>query len=72
MRQPAGHLDAIDLDRTRIGPLDAHDELHHRRLARAVRADQAEYLAGFDIEADILHRDETAEALRQTAHGEQR
>src|SRR6202012_6069215 len=48
-----------------IGPLDAHDELHHGGLARSVRADQAEDFAGTDAERDVLDRDQSAKAFGQ-------
>ena len=56
VRRPAGDLDAVDAHRTGIGPLDPHDELHHRRLAGTVRADQAENFAGVDAEAPCPSR----------------
>ena len=72
MRRPAGDVDAIDPHRAGIGPFDAHDELHDRRFARAVRPDEAEDLARGDIEADVLDRDQPAERLGQAAHLEAR
>ena len=46
VRRPAGDLDAVDAHRAGIGAFDAHDQLHHRRFAGAVGADQAQNLAG--------------------------
>ena len=51
--------------RAGIGPLDAHDQLHHGRLAGAVRADEPEDLAALDVKAYVLDRDQAAEALGQ-------
>ena len=57
---------AVELDRAAARRLDAHDRLHRGRLARAVRPDQAEDLAGGGIEKlRLLHRDQAAEALGQ-------
>src|SRR5690606_25800870 len=39
-----------------------------RRLAGAVRAEIAEDLAAPDLEGDVAHRDEGAEALAEIAH----
>ena len=63
VRRPAGDLDAVDAHRPGVGPLDAEDRLHHRRLARPVRADQTENLAAPDGEADVLDGGEPAETL---------
>src|SRR5208283_4359277 len=38
---------------------------HHRRLARAVGPEQSEHLAAADLEADLVDRGESAEALSQ-------
>ena len=46
-----------------LGAERAGDAVDQRRLARAVRADQAEPLAGSDIDADIVERGEAAEAF---------
>ncbi|MGY4462533.1 hypothetical protein ACVWYI_006493 [Bradyrhizobium sp. LB13.1] len=45
--------------------LDAHHALHRGRLARAVRPDEAKNLAAIDLEAEVLHRRQSAEALGQ-------
>src|SRR6185312_2991365 len=68
VRGPAGHLDAIDLDGPRIRLLDTDDRLHRRGLAGAVGADQPQYLARIDGEADILDGDEAAEALGEAGN----
>src|SRR4029079_2028782 len=49
--------------------LDAHDALHGRRFAGAVRSDQAEDFAGAELEAEILDGGEAAEPLGQSADG---
>ena len=63
VRRPARDLDPVDADRAAVRPLDAENRFHHGGLARPVRPDQTENLAGFDGEADVLHRGQSAEAL---------
>src|ERR1700722_10681748 len=63
VRWPARDVDAADAHGTGIGPLDAHDELHHRRFAGAVRADQTQDFAGLHGKRHFLYGDEAAEAL---------
>ena len=46
---------------------DAADHPHRRGLARPVRTEEAERLAGGDVEVDVVDRDELAETLRQAA-----
>ena len=46
-----------------IGAVDAGDGLHQRRLAGAVVADQADHLAGRDLEIDAVQHVDRAEAL---------
>ena len=50
----------------------AADAVHQRRLARAVRPDQAEALARRDVEIDAVERDEAAEALADLVDLEER
>ena len=49
-----GQLQQIDVvaepGRARVGPRLAGDDVHHRRLAGAVRSDDAAQLAGLDVE----------------------
>ena len=48
---------AIDPHRPRVARIDAGQDLHQRRLARPVRAEQRQHLAGRDDEIDIVqHR----------------
>ena len=65
----AGDVDAAKHDTAGIRREDAVDEIEQRRLAGAVRADEAEDLVFGDGEAQILHRGETAEALAQVLDG---
>ena len=66
--RPACHFHIIELYRSAVDAFDAHDQLHHRRLARTVRSDQPENLAGVNVETDVLDGDQTAETLRQAAN----
>src|SRR5262249_35351617 len=50
--------------------MHAGDDLHHRRLAGAVLADQAMDLAGLELEVDVAQRRHTAEGLRDRDHGQ--
>src|SRR6202023_231057 len=49
----------------------AADAIDQRALARAVRADEAEALAGRHVERDVLQRDEAAEAFAEIVDFEQ-
>ena len=46
----------VDLDRAARRPLEHVDAADQRRFARAGEADDAEYLAARDREADVLER----------------
>src|ERR1700719_1453549 len=70
-RQPRDVLAAED-DGGRLGPERAGNAVDQRGLAGAIRADQAEALAGLDIDADIVERGEAAEALCQCIDPQQR
>src|SRR5439155_12011291 len=56
---------ATPRDRPRIRREDVEDDAHRRRLASAVRAEEAEDGAGLDRERDAVERDDVAEALAQ-------
>ena len=57
------HLFAVDEDLPRVRLVEAGQDLHERRLARAVVADQSEHLARADMERDVLERRDDTEAL---------
>src|SRR5271165_5633849 len=63
VRRPPRDLDAVDANRSPVGPLDSEDRFHHCRLARSVRSDQAEDLSGMNRETDVPHRRQSAEPL---------
>ena len=50
----------------------AGQHLHRRRLAAAVRAEEAEDLAALDAEAHVVDGGEVAEALRQAVRLDRR
>ena len=55
-RQLAGAADglALEQDLTRGGVMEAADDVQHRALARAVRADEGTHLAPIDREAHVV------------------
>src|ERR1700720_651628 len=67
VRRQASDALALEDDVARCRALDPHDRFHRGRFAGAVRADQAENLAGMHMEVEVLHRREAAEAFRQPA-----
>ena len=44
---------AVDADRAGVAGVDAGQDLHQRRLAGAVRAEERHHLAGLDDEIDV-------------------
>ena len=71
-RQPGTIAFAND-DRAGQRPLEAGEDVDQRRLAGAVRADQAEDLAAVEPDTDLIDRQEAAEpdghTLRLKGHG---
>src|SRR5579864_1050979 len=72
VRGQARHVLALEDDLAGCRALNPHDRLHCGGLAGAVRADQAQNLATMQIEAEILHRRQTAEAFGKPANFEDR
>ena len=52
-----GDVAAEHLDRARLDLAYAGDQAEQRRLADAVRADQADHASGRDVEVDVVERD---------------
>ena len=50
------------------GVVEPVEDVHQRRLARAVLAEQRVHLALEEVEADVVVRDDPREALRDVAH----
>src|SRR5690606_35060982 len=67
-----GHRFAVDAYFTAVRAQLPQDAVEKRRLATAVRADQAEDFAGSDIEADVIHGSDTPEGLRNVTDAEDR
>ena len=61
----AKRIEAEHGDAPAVGDTQSLDALHRRRLAGAVRADEAEDLALEDLEGDILHRADRAVGFRE-------
>ena len=68
VRPQASERPALELDRATCQLRDPCDDVDQRRLAGAVRPDQAHDLAGMDVEADVLDGHDTAEVLGGVAH----
>ena len=63
----AGDRHAVELDRAAVGLIDAGDEVHERRLAGAVLADQRVHLAAPHLERDVVDRTDAREGLDDVA-----
>ncbi len=77
--EPAGvggsvhhHRRAVDGDLAGVRPMDAAEDLHQRRLARAVLADQPDDLAGSHVEVHSIERDHAGKSLGDSRHLQQR
>ena len=60
-----GDVDAADFDRTCVGSNEADHRSHRRRLAAAVRADQAVTRTVWHVECEVVDCELLAERLRQ-------
>ena len=61
----AGQRPAVEHDRPRVRIIETRDAIEERRLAGAVRADQAADRAAGDLERDVVERGHAAEPDRQ-------
>ena len=59
--EPREIVQAVEHDVAGVGPGLAGDDVHHRGLAGAVRADDGAHLAGLDGEGEIVQRLEAVE-----------
>jgi hypothetical protein len=64
--------DALELDGPLVELIEPAEAVEQRRLARAVRADEAADLAALDVEGDAVEGDDAAEALGDAGYAEQR
>jgi hypothetical protein len=62
--RPACHVAAVELDLARRRAVEAAEHVHERRLAGAVRADQADDLARMELERDVGQRLDALERPR--------
>ncbi len=67
VRRTPGDVLALVDDLAAVRRFQPGDEVEHRRLAGAVRADDAGDLAALDLEAGAVNRLDAAEALRDVA-----
>src|SRR5712672_2224829 len=72
VHRPAGDVDAVEMDRARIGPLQAGDAVEQGRLARAVGAHDAAEFALPDIEIYATHRLYRAIVLAKATNSQKR
>jgi hypothetical protein len=66
----AGHVLAEQVHRAGVGGIETADDIDHRRLAGAVRADQTENLASVDMDIDALERLQAAEGSLDASAGQ--
>src|SRR5579883_794439 len=66
MRGEPVHHTAIEAHRARLVPQSAAEAIDERALARAIRANETDTLAGGDAERDPIERREAAEMLGET------
>ena len=67
----AGDVEVAESNAAGVGPQFAEQLVDQGRFARAIRPDERVDLAGCQIEADVIGRDETAEPFREAANGEE-
>ena len=70
-RAELGRL-AVDQDLALVGPVEAVEDVHQRRLAGAVLAEERVHLALAQVEVDAVVRDDAGEPLRDPAELENR
>ena len=63
-----GRVGAVEMDRPRVGRLEAGDDAQQRGLARARGPEQRDQLAGVDPQIDLVDRGEGAEAPADVAN----
>ena len=55
-------------DLARVGPVEAVEDVHQRRLAGPVLAEERVHLAAPQVEVDVVVRDDARELLADAAH----
>jgi hypothetical protein len=66
------HRAAVDPDLAAVLLIDAGEDLHQRRFARAVLAHQRMHFAGAQVEAAVVEREHAGKALADAAQRDQR
>ena len=61
MGRHAGNVSPLEQDRARVRSVGARDQVEERRLAGAIRPDQADDLARLNAQIDGSYRRQTAE-----------
>ena len=72
VHRAVGDVDAVEKHAAAVGAMDAHQDLHQRRLAGAVLAEQRVDLARQQVEIDPAEHLRLAEALDDPAHRDER
>ena len=62
------HRRIVYADLARVGPMNPRQDLHQRRFARSVFADESHDLAGRDIQIHAVERDDPGKALGDRRH----
>ena len=58
---------AVEQDLALVGPVEPVEDVHQRRLAGAVLAEEGVHLAAAQVEVDVVVREDAREALRDAA-----
>ena len=72
MRRHVGDVFAADEQLSRRRPLESGEQSQQRRLAAAGAAEQRETLAFGDVERNVVHGDDVAEAFADAVEANQR
>ena len=66
------HWHTLERDRARVSPMDAAENLHQRRLARAVLADEADDFSSRHVEVHAIEGDDAGKSLGHRRHVQER
>jgi hypothetical protein len=66
LRRVERDLFALDPDLAFVGPIEPVDDVHQRRLARAVFTEECVHLPPNEVEIDRVVRDHAGEVLRDS------
>jgi len=72
VRRRAQQALAVEDDLPAVRAIQTRDQVEHRRLACAVRADQADDLPFLHAERDVIDREDAAEAAADVADVQER